>query len=298
MPSSWGKQISVPLMAASGCVTVGCVMAGCAETPASSTYVAWTEMAMFDQRSSAQPMRAIGGRTPDEGFIVDFTLGYDDRSQILSNWFMDAGWLKADFSPHNVRFDKTGMTLAVTPRRGGPTPYVGAEFQRNGFYGFGRYEVVMRAARAQGVVSSFFTHTGDYFGDKHSEVDFEFVGSRTTEVHTDYFWDGRSDALDVPLWFDVSQDLHLYAFEWLPDSIAWYVDGIQIRRVETATAAAPIPQTSARVMANIWAATEHAVEWVGEAAGLGGSAVYRCMSHVPDGRSGPQCSDSFTPPAR
>jgi endo-1,3-1,4-beta-glycanase ExoK len=293
MPSSWGKQIGIALLA-----SAGCVMVGCAERPASSAYAGWSEMAVFDQLSSTPPMRAIGGRAPDPGFIVDFTRGYDDRSQLLSNWFMDAGWLKADFSPHNVRFDGSGMTLTVTRRNGGPTAYVGAEFQRDGFYGFGRYEVVMRTAEAQGVVSSFFTHTGDYFGDKHSEIDFEFVGSKTAEAHTNYFWDGQSDALDVQLWFDASEALHLYAFEWLPDSITWYVDGIQIRRVEAGNAAAPIPQTSARVIANIWAANEHAVEWVGEAEGPGGSALYLCMSHVPDGRSGPQCSDSFTPPAR
>ena len=255
-------------------------------------------MAGFERLSGAPPMRAIGGRAPDPGFIIDLTRGYDDRSQTLSNWFMDAGWLKADFSPHNIRFDEAGMTLFVSRRDGGATRYVGAEFQRDGFYGFGRYEVVMRTAEAQGVVSSFFTHTDEYFGDKHSEIDFEFVGSRTSEVHTNYFWDGRNDPLDVQLWFDATKSLHLYAFEWLPDSITWSVDGVVIRRVDAATAAVPIPQTSARVIANIWAANEHAVEWVGEPDGPGGKAIYRCMSHVPAGHAGPQCSDRFSPPGR
>src|SRR5690606_19938087 len=151
-----------------------------------------------------------------------------------------------------------GMTLSVTRRDGGATPYVSAEFQRTGFYGFGRYEVVMQSAKAQGVVSSFFTHTDDYHGDSHSEVDFELVGSKPHEVHTNDCWDGKRDAVDIDLGLDASAGMHLYAFEWLPDSITWYVDGVEIRRVDATNAVTPIPQSSARVMANIWAANEHA----------------------------------------
>ncbi len=288
MPSIWAMRISIALLMTSGC----------AAAPISSLKQGWTEMAAFAQRPGPPPLLPIGGRHPNEGFLVDFTRGYDEATHSVADWFMDAGWLDADFSRHNVRFDSAGMTLSVTRRNGGPTPYLSAEFQREGFYGFGRYEVVMRSAKAQGIVSSFFTHTDRYFGDKHSEVDFEFVGSKPREVHTNYFWDGQKGESDIGLWFDASADLHLYAFEWMPESIAWYVDGVEIRRVDAATASAPIPQNSSRVVANIWAANKQAVEWVGEPEGPGGSALYRCMSHVPAGRTGPQCSDSFTPPPR
>lgn len=257
-----------------------------------------TGKAAFAQQPAAPEEDGITGQPPEGGFIIDFTRGYDDRTHTLSDWLMEAGWLTADFSPHNVRYDANGMTLSITPRKGGPTPYVSAEFQRPGRYGFGRYEVVMRTGQMQGIVSSFYTHTDEYFGDKHSEIDFEFVGSKPREVHTNYFWDKESDPEDIPLWFDASKGLHLYAFEWLPDSIAWYVDGIEIRRVHAATSSAPIPKASSRVMATIWAATEQAVEWVGVPEGPGASALYRCMSHVPAGGSGPQCSDSFAPPPR
>ena len=40
--------------------------------------------------------------------------------------------------------------------------------------GYGRYEVVMTAAKGNGIISSFFTYTGPYFGDPHDEIDFEF----------------------------------------------------------------------------------------------------------------------------
>lgn len=190
------------------------------------------------------------------------------------------------------------MTLSVTRRDGGPTPYVSSEFLRYGSHGFGRYEVVMKSGNMPGVVSSFFMHTGEFLGDPHSEIDFEFVGGKPGEVHTNYFWKGQSDALDVALWFDTSEDFHLYAFEWLPDRIVWFVDGVEVRRVESGSARVPIPAAPGRVMANIWAANNGAVEWVGEPVGEGVSAIYKCMSHVPTGQTARQCSDSFTPPSR
>jgi len=255
-------------------------------------------MMAFDPSQSANGLPVNTGNPAGGAFYVDLRQGYDNRTQQVSDWFMDAGWLEADFSPHNVRFDDKGMWLHITRRYGGPTPYVSAEFQRRGFYGYGRYEVVMRAAKAPGIVSSFFTHTDEQMGDPHSEVDFEFVGGKTNEVHTNYFWNGVSNAVDIDLWFDASAAPHTYAFEWLPSSIAWFVDGVEVRRVEAATTSAAIPTASSRVMANIWAANKHAVEWVGKPETSGAAALYVCMSHVPVGRSGRHCSDTFAVASR
>jgi len=138
--------------------------------------------------------RPVGG-----AFLLDLREGFDSSIHQISDWLMDVGWLKADFSPGNVRFDEEGLTLSVTRRSGGPTPYVGAEFMRRGLYGFGRYEVLMKSARMKGVVSSFFTHTNERLGDPHAEIDFEFVGGTPRSVHTNYFWKGDSAAVDVPL---------------------------------------------------------------------------------------------------
>lgn len=99
--------------------------------------------------------------------------------------------------------------------------------------------------------------------------------------------------VDVPLWFDASEDLHLYAFTWSRDEIVWEVDGVEIRRVSRATASVPPPVTSGRVIANIWAANNQKVEWVGLPTDEGASAVYLCMSHVPAGESAGKCSDRF-----
>ena len=44
---------------------------------------------------------------------------------------------------------------------------------------------------------------------------------------------------------------HVYAFEWTPTSITWFVNGTQINQF-TGTTADPIPTLSAKIMMNLW----------------------------------------------
>jgi beta-glucanase (GH16 family) len=189
------------------------------------------------------------------------------------------------------------MTLLLE-KTGARIPFFGAEFQRTGNYGYGRYEAVLTATDAHGAVSSFFTHTDGYFDDPHDEIDFEFMGRNPRMVDLNYFRDGDSDALDIPLWFDSSERDHLYAFEWSPDSIRWFIDREMVREVKAADTKVGIPRASGRVIANIWAGSGGAAEWAGQPRFTRASATYRCISHVPIGKAGPQCSDSFTPPPK
>jgi beta-glucanase (GH16 family) len=46
-------------------------------------------------------------------------------------------------------------------------------------------------------------------------------------------------------------DFHVYAFEWQPTFIKWYVDGTLVR-TKMATAGVPIPDQSAKIFANLW----------------------------------------------
>lgn len=248
----------------------------------------------------AEPGRNSHGNTgtpAGPAFLSDLLKGYDPGTQYLADYKMKEEWIDIRYSPDNVRFDSDGMTLELMPTRG-EVPFLGSEFQRTGNYGYGRYEAVIRASNAPGVVSSFFVYTGEYWNDPHDEIDFEFVGRTPREVHLNYFKNNKDDAVDIPLWFDASADFHLYAFEWAPDSIRWYVDGVKIREVTLATPGPGIPTTTGRVVANIWAGVGPATHWTGESRFRLARATYRCMSHVPIGKTGSQCSDTFTPPPR
>jgi endo-1,3-1,4-beta-glycanase ExoK len=236
------------------------------------------------------------GRQSDGAFIIDFSKGFNKETHRLADWDIKADWLGVAYRDENVAFDQLGMKL-MSKRDANPvSTHSSAEFQQNGFYGYGRYEVVMRASNAKGAVSSFFLYTGGDMGDPHDEIDIEIVGKSPRRLHINMYKDGDASPFDIDLWFDASAEEHLYAFEWLPGSLAWYVDGVEMHRVTTP--AARIPTTTGRVMVSVWAANRLTANWVGEADFTTANAYYRCMSHVPAGQAAPQCSDTFKPPPR
>ena len=126
--------------------------------------------------------------------------------------FYRAGWVA-----ENVHFENPSISLEINRKPVDHQPYSGAEVQKRGYYGFGRYEVVMQAAPGSGAVSSFFTHTDATFGDPHDEIDIEFLGNNTRQIHANVFADGQTTGsiyIDLP--FDAAEEVHLYAFDWQP----------------------------------------------------------------------------------
>jgi beta-glucanase (GH16 family) len=57
--------------------------------------------------------------------------------------------------------------------------------------------------------------------------------------------------MPLPAGFRNQGEFHTYAFEWLPDKITWFVDGVPIR-VKTPGGKRPIPQHSAKILMNLW----------------------------------------------
>jgi endo-1,3-1,4-beta-glycanase ExoK len=250
--------------------------------------------------ASAEPAPAAKkntGSPPGGAFLMDLRKAVDPSTRYLAEYEMDEEWIKIAYRQRNIRFDPDGMTLTLA-KVPGKLPFSGSEFQRNGTYGYGRYEVVMKASEASGAVSSFFTYTGPHFGDPHDEIDFEFLGRTPRLVHLTYFNNGDNHQVEIPLWFDTAMGDHLYAFEWMPDSIRWYVDGVKVYEVSAKTAKLKLPTTTGRVMVNLWAGAGPTTGWTGEAEFTRTTASYRCISHVPLGKTAPQCSDTFKPPPK
>ena len=246
----------------------------------------------------APPQPATAGNPPGGAFFIDLSEGFHPKTQYISHFDVDNHDVLTAFRFENVVFGQQGMSLIARRSKDGDKPYTVGEFQQRGFYGYGRYEVVMRASDAVGALSAFFTHTSNMFGDPHMEIDFEIVGRKPRELHLNYFVDGRNEPKNVELLFDASKAEHLYAFEWMPDSIAWYVDGEKVREVTARSSSIGIPANSSRVIASILTGARSTEEWVGTPDFDSADAFYSCMSHVPIGRTGKQCSDIFTAPKR
>ena len=85
----------------------------------------------------------------------------------------------------------------------------------------------MMPIKADGVDTGFFMYTGPSDGDPWDEIDFEFLGYDTTKVQLNYYTDGvGGHEYMLDLGFDASEGYHTYGFDWQPDRITWYVDGV------------------------------------------------------------------------
>lgn len=212
-------------------------------------------------------------------------------------------WLKSDFYYPNsdhpawkadlIHFKKDRIELELRREKTAYKTIAGAEYQRRGFYHYGRYEVVMRAAPGSGTVSAMFTHTHGQFGDPHDEIDIEFLGKDFTKLHANYFTGGKQHgSIYIPLGFDASKEVHLYAFEWDPDEIRWYVDG---RLAHTARPSDhPIPQAPGRLMVHLWSGGPDQVKWHGKPTFKNGTrARFYCLSYRASDDQTAQCSDTF-----
>jgi len=65
----------------------------------------------------------------------------------------------------------------------------------------------------------------------------------------------------IPQGFNTASDFHVYAFEWLPDSIKWYVDGVLVRTKIDGVGDnnLPVPKESTKIVMNIWVFTSQAL---------------------------------------
>ncbi|MEO0466079.1 MAG: family 16 glycosylhydrolase [Pseudomonadota bacterium] len=230
----------------------------------------------------------------EPSFVKHFSEGHDRR------------WYKADFAysgpvqragweADHITFDGDDVELKITREYKDVLPFTGAEYQRRGEYHYGRYEVVMKAARGSGLVSSFFTHTGpSQNGDPHDEIDIEFLGHRTSELHINHFADGdMAGSTYVQLPYDAADVFQLYAFDWLPDEIIWYVAEEEVFRVTSQEH--PLPVTPSRLIMNLWTGSQNQYAWHGRPTfKTGATAEYICVSYTVLGDQGAeQCSDTF-----
>ncbi len=155
----------------------------------------------------------------------------------------NCGWL-AD----HVKFSAGFMDIQLDNVRSSGKKYSSGEYRTNNFFHYGTFEVRMKAAKCQGVVSSFFTYTGPSDNQPWDEIDIEFLGKDTTIVQFNYFTNGVGGHENiVNLGFDAAEDYHIYTIEWTPTYIKWYVDG-----VIKATAKESLPSHPQRIMMNFW----------------------------------------------
>lgn len=159
--------------------------------------------------------------------------------------------------------EKGGATFTI--ERSGDSPMVQSRF----YMLFGRLEVVMKAAKGRGIVSSAILQS-----EALDEIDWEFLGTNTTHALTNYFGKGNTTSFDRGKEFPMAapqDEFHNYTIDWTKERIQWWLDGKMLRELVPAQALNGFnyPQTPMNVRLGMWAGGDTrnnaagVVEWAG-----------------------------------
>ncbi|GEM_PF-7100669 len=151
------------------------------------------------------------------------------------------------------------------------TSFVSGEIRTtNKNFRFGRYEINIdppdngtAVGNADGFLAAMFT----WFTPRDlnwREIDIEILGNKPSSFLTNMFFGNKqpsyAPALESPVYpapagYD-PRTAHTYAFEWLPKTVKWYVDGALVRTEgvggTTTNAKVEISQMNTKVVMNFW----------------------------------------------
>lgn len=183
---------------------------------------------------------------------------------------------------NNGKIDWVEKGYAFTIEREGDSPMIASNF----YMLFGRFEVVMKAAKGRGIVSSAILQS-----EALDEIDWEFLGSNTTHVLTNYFGKGNttdfSRGKDFPM-EPPQEDYHNYTIDWTADRIQWWLDGNMLRELKygEALGGKNYPQTPMNIRLGSWAGGDSknndpgVVEWAGGETNFGEAPFIMVVQEV------------------
>jgi len=187
-------------------------------------------------------------------YTVDFTKGV-----VPPEWKM---------TYQNVTFaGADGAKFTIKNYTDGPT------MASNFYIFFGKVEAVMKAAPGAGIVSSFILESDDL-----DEVDWEMIGSQTTQAQSNYFGKGNTTDYTRGAYHPVTNpadSFHTYTIDWQQDSTTWSIDGKVVRTLNFADAldGKNYPQTPSNIRLGNWVAgqpggSKGTIDWAGGIADL------------------------------
>lgn len=178
-----------------------------------------------------------------------------------------------------VQYGPDGADFIIAQR--GDAPTVKTRF----YIFFGTVEVIFRAARGKGIVSSIVIQS-----DTRDEIDWEWIGGNETHVQTNYFGKGNTTTYDRAIWHPIAtspmDQFHNYTTHWTKEHIEFYIDSNLVRTLNygDANGGNNYPQTPSDVRLGIWAGGDekndnYTIEWAG------GEANYKGMPYTMTVRS-------------
>ncbi|KAF5673655.1 CRH1-family glycosidase [Fusarium denticulatum] len=161
-----------------------------------------------------------------------------------------------------LKYSDRGALFRINKESDAPT------IRSDNYLFFGRVDVVVQAAKGQGIVTSAVLQSDDL-----DEVDWEWVGGDDAQVQSNYFSKGDTTTYDRAQYHPVAAPLtttHKYSIEWTSTKIDWLIDDAVVRTLNAADAkgANGFPQTPMQVKLGTWVAggknsNEGTREWAG-----------------------------------
>lgn len=201
-------------------------------------------------------------------------------------WYVSDGWnngphQNCNWSKDQVKIENGHLTLSFEKRDSKDRSYVCGELQTRERFGFGTYEIRMKAATGSGLNSAFFTYIGPTDKQPHDEIDFEVLGKNTGQVQVNQYIGGKGgNEKLVPVEGGADQAFNDYAFVWEKERLRYYLNGKLVHEV---TDPAKIPQNPQKIFASLWG-TDTLKDWMGkfEYAGSVSMQVERIAYTAPD----------------
>ncbi|RDA90978.1 hypothetical protein CP533_3113 [Ophiocordyceps camponoti-saundersi (nom. inval.)] len=162
----------------------------------------------------------------------------------------------------NIDYGAKGAVFTIKADGDSPTIHTG------NYIFFGEVEIEVQAAPGRGIVTSVVLQSDDL-----DEIDWEWIGSKNTQVQSNYFSKGNTDTYDRGATHTVANptgQFHTYKIKWTPSSIVWSINGEVARTLtyESAKGGSAFPQTPMQVKIGTWVAggaksSPGTVEWAG-----------------------------------
>lgn len=163
------------------------------------------------------------------------------------------------FRPSNIEFiNELGISLNLKQESLGVRKYSAAALTSSNKYLYGKFEALIKASDAPGVVTGIFLHRNS----PRQEIDIEITGNRPKQLLVNVFYNPGTDGSKfdygyrgtvsaIDLGFDTSKDYHLYTIEWDENEIRWLVDNQLVhKRIEWSPT--PIPHLPMSFHVNLW----------------------------------------------
>ncbi|WP_439617201.1 glycoside hydrolase family 16 protein [Shinella sp.] len=221
-------------------------------------------MALIAALAAAGPLAAQEGAT-GTSFVEEF----DTLDKAI--WYVSDGWnngahQNCTWSKDQVAVTGGKLELSFDAKKLGERDYACGEVQTKKRFGYGTYEVRMKAATGTGLNSAFFSYIGPADKKAHDEIDFEVLGKNTARVQLNQYVAGKGGnekLVDVAGGADA--DFNDYAFVWQKERLRYYVNGALVHEVTDPKA---LPDNAQKIFLSLWG-TDTLSGWMGKFAFAG-----------------------------